>query len=214
MRPSFGVVRQFDVREHRRAGTACRKPSASLSNDEARKMEDAWYVEWPKIAKEEQDALLAKGAQLTEIGATQKGEACRMPGPPACSDFTMPQESEGHRRTSRLRKEQGPAAVGSTGPPHASGACRRRASRPPDQAHDGGSGQRDAAVPACGRLASLHDGMSRRRFSAAMLALVRHRGLVLLRSSGAIFFQCADHLGESVCVVRGFAPRSSWRCPS
>ena len=52
-------------------------------------MEDDWYVEWPKIAKEEQEALLAKGAQLTEIGATQKAKLADA-WTTGVLDFTMP----------------------------------------------------------------------------------------------------------------------------
>jgi TRAP-type mannitol/chloroaromatic compound transport system substrate-binding protein len=73
MRPSFGVV-VHSVFMNLNAWNALSDAQRKLLTDEALKMEDAWYEEWPKIAKEEQDTLLARGAQLTEIGPAQKAK--------------------------------------------------------------------------------------------------------------------------------------------
>jgi TRAP-type transport system periplasmic protein len=88
MRPSFGVV-VHSMFVNLNAWNGLTDAQRKLINDEALKMEDAWYVEWPKIAKEEQDALLAKGAQLTEIGAAQKAKLSDA-WTAGVLDFTMP----------------------------------------------------------------------------------------------------------------------------
>jgi TRAP-type C4-dicarboxylate transport system substrate-binding protein len=88
MRPSFGVV-VHSVFVNLNAWNGLSEAQRKLLNDEATKMEDAWYLEWPKIAKDEQEALLAKGAQLTEIGATQKAKLADA-WTTGVLDFTMP----------------------------------------------------------------------------------------------------------------------------
>jgi TRAP-type C4-dicarboxylate transport system substrate-binding protein len=88
MRPSFGVV-VHSMFVNLNAWNGLTDAQRKLINDEALKMEDDWYVEWPKIAKEEQDALLAKGAQLTEIGAAQKAKLSDA-WTAGVLDFTMP----------------------------------------------------------------------------------------------------------------------------
>jgi TRAP-type transport system periplasmic protein len=88
MRPSFGVVIN-SVFVNLGAWNSLSEAQRKLLNDEAVKMEDAWYADWPKIAKEEEDGLLAKGAQLTEIGATQKAKLAEA-WTTGVLDFTMP----------------------------------------------------------------------------------------------------------------------------
>ncbi len=88
MRPSFGVV-VHSMFVNLNAWNGLSEAQRKLINDEALKMEDAWYVEWPKIAKDEQDALLAKGAQLTEIGPAQKAKLADA-WTTGVLDFTMP----------------------------------------------------------------------------------------------------------------------------
>jgi TRAP-type C4-dicarboxylate transport system substrate-binding protein len=88
MRPSFGVVIN-SVFVNLGAWNSLTEAQRKLLNDEAVKMEDAWYADWPKIAKEEEDGLLAKGAQLTDIGATQKAKLAEA-WTTGVLDFTMP----------------------------------------------------------------------------------------------------------------------------
>ena len=86
--PQLRRRHQFGVR-NLGAWNSLSEAQRKLLNDEAVKMEDAWYADWPKIAKEEEDGLLAKGAQLTEIGATQKAKLADA-WTAGVLDFTMP----------------------------------------------------------------------------------------------------------------------------
>jgi TRAP-type C4-dicarboxylate transport system substrate-binding protein len=43
-----------------------------IISDEARKAEDDFYVEWVKLAKDEEEKLKEKGAQVTEVAADKK----------------------------------------------------------------------------------------------------------------------------------------------
>jgi len=73
LRPSFGVVVNSILMST--AGWNALTPAQrQILEDEARKIEDSWYVDWPKLGKEEEDALLAKGAQITEMGPAQKAK--------------------------------------------------------------------------------------------------------------------------------------------
>jgi TRAP-type C4-dicarboxylate transport system substrate-binding protein len=40
--------------------------------DEGRKAEDTFYVDWVKLAKDEEAKLLVSGAKITEVGADKK----------------------------------------------------------------------------------------------------------------------------------------------
>ncbi len=73
LRPSFGVVVN-SILMSTAGWNSLSEGQRKILDDEARKIEDAWYVDWLKLAKEEEDALLAKGAQLTEMGPTQKAK--------------------------------------------------------------------------------------------------------------------------------------------
>lgn len=42
--------------------------------DEGRKIEEVWYKEYDRMVAEEEKALLAKGMQITEMGAAQKAK--------------------------------------------------------------------------------------------------------------------------------------------
>ncbi len=88
MRPSFGVVLN-SVFMNLAAWNNLSEAQRKLLSDEVARMEDAWYADWPKIAREEEDALLAKGAQITQIGATQKAKLADA-WTAGVLDFTMP----------------------------------------------------------------------------------------------------------------------------
>jgi TRAP-type transport system periplasmic protein len=73
LRPSFGTVAQVIFMN---LNTWNRLPDAQkkIVTEEARKIEDEWFGEWTRLAKEEEDALIARGAQLTEMGPEQKAK--------------------------------------------------------------------------------------------------------------------------------------------
>jgi TRAP-type C4-dicarboxylate transport system substrate-binding protein len=71
LRPSFGTVSYpmlVNLSTWRRLTDGQRK----ILTEEADKIEDFWAGEWNRLAREEQDALLASGSQLTEMGKDQQ----------------------------------------------------------------------------------------------------------------------------------------------
>ena len=88
LRPSFGVV-VHPVFVSTAGWNSLSEAQRKVMEEEARKIEDEWYGEWPKLAKVEQDGLLSKGAQLTEIGATQKDKLSNA-WTTGVLDFTLP----------------------------------------------------------------------------------------------------------------------------
>ncbi len=71
LRPSFGVV-VHPIFMSQAAWNGLSPAQRKIFEDEALKIENEWFEEWPRLAKQEQDALLAKGAQVTELGSAQK----------------------------------------------------------------------------------------------------------------------------------------------
>jgi TRAP-type transport system periplasmic protein len=73
LRPSFGVV-VHPIFISLTAWNGLPSAQRKVLEDEAQKIEDEWFVAWSKIAQQEQDGLITKGAQITELGATQKAK--------------------------------------------------------------------------------------------------------------------------------------------
>jgi TRAP-type C4-dicarboxylate transport system substrate-binding protein len=73
LRPSFGTTVQpifMNLAAYNRLTDAQKK----LIAEESRKIEDFWYTEAPRLAGEEEKELIAKGAQVTDMGAAQKAK--------------------------------------------------------------------------------------------------------------------------------------------
>jgi TRAP-type C4-dicarboxylate transport system substrate-binding protein len=73
LRPSFGTTVQpifMNLAAYNRLTDAQKK----LIAEESRKIEDFWYTEAPRLAAEEEKELIAKGAQVTDMGAAQKAK--------------------------------------------------------------------------------------------------------------------------------------------
>jgi TRAP-type transport system periplasmic protein len=73
LRPSFGTVSYpilMNLSAWRRLTDAQRK----ILTDEGQKIEDFWHNEWNRLAKDEEDALVAAGSRLTEMGPEQKSK--------------------------------------------------------------------------------------------------------------------------------------------
>lgn len=105
LRPSFGIVAHcifMNLNTWNRLPDAQKKVVA----DEARKIEDEWFGEWTRLAKEEQDALISRGAQLTEMGAAQKAKLAK-----AWSDglleLAMPKNPQAIGELQQLAKSKG-----------------------------------------------------------------------------------------------------------
>jgi TRAP-type mannitol/chloroaromatic compound transport system substrate-binding protein len=105
MRPSFGVV-IHSVFMNLNAWNGLSDAQRKLLDAEAIKMEDAWYVEWGKIAGAEQEALVGKGAQLTEIGPAQKAKLADA-WTTGVLDFTMPRNPKDIGELREFAKSKG-----------------------------------------------------------------------------------------------------------
>lgn len=88
LRPSFGVVVQ-PIFVNLTAWNSLTDSQRKILEDEARKIEDTWFAEWPRLAKAEQDGLVARGAQITEMGAAQK-EKLASSWTAGVIEFTLP----------------------------------------------------------------------------------------------------------------------------
>jgi TRAP-type C4-dicarboxylate transport system substrate-binding protein len=73
LRPGFGVNHYLFLMN---LGTWNKLSDAEkkVLSDEGRKIEEVWYKEYDRMVAEEEKALLAKGMQITEMGAAQKAK--------------------------------------------------------------------------------------------------------------------------------------------
>lgn len=73
LRPGFGVNYE-PIFMNLAAWNELSKEDQQIILDVAHKVEDSWYEEAPSVWKKEQDALIAKGMQVTEMGDEQKAK--------------------------------------------------------------------------------------------------------------------------------------------
>jgi TRAP-type transport system periplasmic protein len=73
MRPTFGTV-VYPIFMNLSAWNRLTDQQIKLILDEGRKVEDMWFTEWVKLGDEEAKQLIARGAQLTDIGADKKAK--------------------------------------------------------------------------------------------------------------------------------------------
>lgn len=73
LRPTFGTV-SYPILVNLGAWQRLTDAQRKLLTDEGRKIEDFWHDEWNKLAKEEEDALLKSGSQLSPMGKDQQGK--------------------------------------------------------------------------------------------------------------------------------------------
>lgn len=76
LRPTFGKV-VYPIFMNLNAWNKLTDAQRKIMLDEGKKVEDQWYGEWVKLGEAEQKELMARGAQLTEMGATQKSKVTR-----------------------------------------------------------------------------------------------------------------------------------------
>lgn len=76
LRPTFGTV-IYPIFVNLDAWNKLDDNQRKIMLDEGRKIEDAWFVEWVRLADEEREQLLAKGVKLTEMGEPQKAKLWR-----------------------------------------------------------------------------------------------------------------------------------------
>jgi TRAP-type mannitol/chloroaromatic compound transport system substrate-binding protein len=88
LRPSFGVL-AHPIFMNLDTWNKLSETQRKVFIDEGRKMEDSWFPDWQRLAGEEQQALLAKGAQITEMGPAKK-EKLAAAWTDGLFEFTMP----------------------------------------------------------------------------------------------------------------------------